>query len=577
MLRQRVGEAACVRKAPPSAGPSRFARRPVLVGPAAGTASAAGSPQAVGAAPAVPVSTAVPYVPGRPCAPLAVPNLPGARRLLDGLGRADRNGPGLPGGDRDSPRTGIGGPAPRRAAVAAARPGDAPCRPRTIGGVTADGGRSGKGARVWRSWSLPLVALACALAVVAGLALDRALVAGDPPRASSTLSGERAALDRVLDRRAAAVLDRDERAFLAVVDGGAERFRDRQRDSFSNLAGVPLASWSYRLRGTRAFALPSGPGRRIAAEVGLSYRIKGYDAEPVTATEYLTFAERGGHWRIASDSDGERSGRGTVPQLWDLGRVRTVFAPSSLVLGLGAREELARYSAGAEAAVPAVERSWNARWSGKIVLTVPRTLAQMAAMLGARPSSYKGIAAVTTGGPGGPDGADGPAARRLAPADRITVNPEAFGGLADFGRLVVLTHETTHVATRAYTASWTPLWLSEGFADWVGYRETGRTPAEIAPALGRDVRAGKVPERLPDDAAFDATGNGLAQAYEMAWSACRLIAERYGPDRLTALYRAVGDRGRGADGVDRTMKDVLGVGLDAFTREWRAGMARELV
>ena len=44
----------------------------------------------------------------------------------------------------------------------------------------------------------------------------------------------------------------------------------------------------------------------------------------------------------------------------------------------------------------------------------------------------------------------------------------------------------------------------------------------------------------------------LAQAYEMSWLACRMIAERYGgPDTLIAFYRAVGSAGGAAFGLDQ--------------------------
>lgn len=113
----------------------------------------------------------------------------------------------------------------------------------------------------------------------------------------------------------------------------------------------------------------------------------------------------------------------------------------------------------------------------------------MAGLLGSPASSYRGIAAVTTGETGG---------REHAPADRIIVNPDAYGLLGSLGKQVVLTHETTHVATRADTTSATPLWLSEGYADWVGYRGSGRTAAQAAPNWpARSPRAGRPPGCRP--------------------------------------------------------------------------------
>ena len=196
----------------------------------------------------------------------------------------------------------------------------------------------------------------------------------------------------------------------------------------------------------------------------------------------------------------------------------------------------------------------------------------MAALLGAPATGYRGIAAVTTGETG--------AARRSAPADRVIVNPEAYGVLGDFGRQVVLTHETTHVATRADTSAATPLWLSEGFADWVGYRGTGRTPPEAAPELPGRRGAAACPPALPadDDFGFGGDADALARGVRGRLAGLPLIAERWGEAKLTAFYRAVGGhraRGRGGDGPARRagrQPDGLHGGL-AHVRGRGAGLA----
>jgi hypothetical protein len=200
---------------------------------------------------------------------------------------------------------------------------------------------------------------------------------------------------------------------------------------------------------------------------------------------------------------------------------------------------------------------------------VPKSLEEMAELLGAPASGYRGIAAVTTGEAGG-------AAK--APADRIVINPDAYAVLGDFGRQVVLTHEATHVATRAQTTAATPLWLSEGYADWVGYRGTGRTPAQVAPELRSAVREGRIPSDLPADRDFEFGGKAgeLAQAYEAGWMACRLIAERWGEVRLGEFYRAVGAHGTREGAVETAMRDVLDTTPEKFTEQWRAYLSSQL-
>ncbi|MYS47969.1 hypothetical protein GTY23_43725, partial [Streptomyces sp. SID5998] len=219
-------------------------------------------------------------------------------------------------------------------------------------------------------------------------------------------------------------------------------------------------------------------------------------------------------------------------------------------------------------AVPAVSRAWGEDWSRRVVVLVPGSLDRMAALLGSTAAGYRGIAAVTTGETGG----------GRAPADRVIVNPDAYGVLGPVGKQVVLTHETTHVATRAHTTAATPLWLSEGYADWVGYRGAGRTPDEVAPELQRAVAAGEEPAALPADADFGFAGDAtrLAQAYEGGWLACRMIAAHWGEDRLDAFYRAVGAHQRRAGAVEDALRTVLDTTLPEFTARWRAYLRAQL-
>ncbi|MFD9815930.1 hypothetical protein [Streptomyces sp. NPDC059080] len=342
-------------------------------------------------------------------------------------------------------------------------------------------------------------------------------------------------VQRMLDARARAVGQHDEAAFLASVDPVRPGYRDRQRNAFRTLKGLPLTGWRYDLVETDAFPLASGGGDAMAAKVELRYRLKGFDAEPVTSVQYLTLTRTDGRWRIASDSDAAASGHTGARQLWDQGPVAAVRGRHALVLGAaGDRGRLKDLARRADAAVPAVTAAWKGRWSGQVVIEAPGSVAGMAQLLGSDDTSaYAGIAAVTTGE------AD---AQAKAPADRVIVNPEAYADLNDAGRAVVLSHEITHVATRTATTGDTPLWLSEGFADWVAYRGRRHAAAAAAPELSRALATGQAPRQLPADADFGFTGGAdrLAKAYESGWLACRMIADTWGEAKLRAFYRAAG-------------------------------------
>lgn len=365
-------------------------------------------------------------------------------------------------------------------------------------------------------------------------------------------------IQSLLDRRARALLARDEAAFVAGLDPA---LAPSALQEFERLADVPLGTWEYRVT-----EVDRTGGDRATAHAALGYRLDGYDSAPVTTERVLDLTERDGRWYVTADRPGEGAG----PRLWQQGDVEVVRGERSLVLGVGqTQERLREVAAAADRAVPVVSAVWPDAWADRVVVLVPATLEAMGGLLGAPGTSYRGMAAVTTGeAGGGPD----------APADRVIVNPEAYGVLGDFGRQVVLTHETTHVATRAHTSASTPVWLSEGFADWAAYRGTGRTAAQTAPELRRSVQAGQAPQRLPDDGdfAFGGDPEALARAYESGWLACELIAERWGEAALVAFYRQVGAH-PGRDGaVEKALRDVLDTSPGDFTAAWRASLARRL-
>ncbi|WP_336318373.1 hypothetical protein [Streptomyces lavendofoliae] len=336
----------------------------------------------------------------------------------------------------------------------------------------------------------------------------------------------------------------------AAADRRAAEVRAR------DLAGVPLDSLTYRVIEVR----PDGDGR-VTARAELSYRVAGYDSGPVTGERALVLTRRDGRWRVTSD----RPARGEAPQLWDQGDVGVVRGRRSLVLGVGQdAARLRSVAAAADRAVPAVSDAWPGGWARRVVVLVPGSLTAMGALLGEPAAGYRGIAAVTTGRVGGGPG---------APADRVIVNPEAYARLGGFGQRFVLAHETTHVATRTHTSAATPLWLSEGFADWAAYRGTSRDPAQAAPELRDAVRAGAVPAALPTDGDFSFASDpgALARAYGGGWLACELIAERWGEAKLRDLYRATGTRG-----VERALGEVLSTTPAAFTAQWRDHLRERL-
>lgn len=351
----------------------------------------------------------------------------------------------------------------------------------------------------------------------------------------------------LLDRRATALRERHPAAWRATSTGGTGP------DSlWARLAEVPLAGWSYRVTGVQAGSATA------TVEATLRHRLRGEDPAPATARRLLGLVRHEGRWRVRS----EEAAPGAAQLLWDQGPVRARRGSWGLVLGTGSAGELAAFARLAERAVPVADDAWGGDWPRRVVVLVPGSLAGTAALLGGEPDAYRGVAAVTTGSP-----------EPGTPADRIVVNPEAYRELDARGKQFVLTHETVHVATRAVTGPATPLWLSEGFADRAAHRAAPRPLAAAAPALTAAVARGEVPRALPDDAAFafDGDSGALDRAYEGGWLACRLLADRWGEERLRAFYRAAGARGEEA-----AFREVLGTTRAEFTAAWRAYLRERL-
>ena len=378
---------------------------------------------------------------------------------------------------------------------------------------------------------------------------------------SNAVVGRSAGIGDLLDRRALAVRDHDKAAFLALIDPTAEQFRAAQGELFDRLADVPLSGWSYELAGDgpalpkdRSVLLPKGS---TIARVRLDYRLEGSDSQ-VEREQYLTVVPRGGQWLLAGNTDAAASGLKTEPDIWDLGPVRVVRGQTSLVLGDAPKKELQRLATEADRGVRDVGGVWKRNWSRHPVVVLPKSQSDMAALIGNDGKGLSQIAAVTTGS----------FESGLSRGDRVVVNPDAWRTLGALGRRVVLAHEMTHLATRAITVNDVPIWLSEGFADYVAYRAVEVPTNVVAGDVLDEVRAGKGPDQLPDDAAFDAARGDIAAAYEGAWLACRMIAERFGEKKLIALYVSYADNQPAAQPGD--IQATLGISEAELVKQWRA-------
>jgi hypothetical protein len=419
-------------------------------------------------------------------------------------------------------------------------------------------------------WILAGVAALLAVALVASVLVlrpspqvgsaSRAL-AGNP--AGGAPADPQVEAERLLARRAKAVLGNNRAAFLATVDKRRKRWYRAQATLFARMRTVPFSALAYRVidprnragsRVTRRYA----PDRVYLPEVEARYRFKGQDRRPVLGRVFYTFVQTSSGWRIANQGE---AGRQDV-EIWDSGPVRTLRSARSLVVYHPGSEALAgRLLQAAERAYGQVEATWPSRWDRKVVILVPRDEAE-AERLVARDLSR--VAALVH--------AQSSNGRTLG--NRLVVNASKLPGYDPLNLQLVITHEMTHVAT--YTlGDGVPLLLVEGFADYTALRPHRLSLAESRPVLAGQVEEGRFTGRLPSNG--DLLGRNTPLAYDAASSFCQWVADSFGEQRLRELYRVLAvSSAPGAANLDRGLRRVLGLSRRAAEARWAAWVREQL-
>ncbi len=390
---------------------------------------------------------------------------------------------------------------------------------------------------------LPLVVAAAATVVWLGRSGgEDPLPSLDGTRARPDLAA--ATLQRLVSavsegrRQPDGLVDPDDAAALTWGDGVLANARSlRVRDFTARYVDEDLGE---------SEGLPDG---QWAAAVKTTWRFAGFDPRAARAEVTVVFAVRDGRAVLVDAGGGDRR-----TPLWLTGPLDVARSAETLV-ATDAPAGAATYAGPARRAVTVVRRVLP-RWRGKMVVEVPGGPGGLDELLAADPGEYANIAAVTTSVDG--DTAPG------APV-HVLVNPGVFGDLEPRGAQVVMSHEATHVATEAATSR-TPLWLLEGFADYVALRDVSLPLAVSAGQIIRDVRRDGAPRNLPGSREFDTRTSHLGASYESAWLAVRLLGRTGGERRLVELYQRVSS-GRP---VDAALRSLYGFGEAGLTARWRS-------
>lgn len=117
----------------------------------------------------------------------------------------------------------------------------------------------------------------------------------------------------------------------------------------------------------------------------------------------------------------------------------------------------------------------------------------------------------------------------------VVLAPALFTAVTADGRVVVLTHEFTHVALHQATLTGVARWIIEGSAEFTAYDAAAKDLATLAPSLAATVRGGSGPTGPPTDRQF---AEDAVAAYQSALAWCRFLADRFGLSKFVSFVRA---------------------------------------
>jgi hypothetical protein len=416
-------------------------------------------------------------------------------------------------------------------------------------------------ARGTRIWPLLLSLVLVAVAVAGGLALHRSSDRADgasqtaPSTPDIDLAARAAAVDDVLRKRAQAVIQDNQAAFLADVDGGNKSLVARQRTLFANLRQFGFARLVYQQLGQQydeAVTQKYGPSTYLIA-VAVTYQIRGIDAVPVRAMLGYTFTERAdGGWMLVSDTDlDKRLPRGSHQEAWDTGEVLVKRAARVLVVVEKGQDQLATtLLSKASSAVKAVTKSWPGGWTGAGMVIALDDKVVRGADYKAPKNAEDAIAMATWVYRTLPGEVTGEGQR----ADSyVVINPRNRSKVD----ARTLAHEFTHVATAPYGA-YAPRWLVEGAATYVEFLPMDGADNLALDKYRQEVRTKYLTKAksLSADAVFFERSDS---SYPLSWLAVDYLFERFGGTEVGTLYQEMAALGATQAERDRIMLEHVGV------------------
>ena len=416
-----------------------------------------------------------------------------------------------------------------------------------------------------------LVGIGVALALVAtgcGGTTSGSSAAGHAGAASASTSARAAsfqptaadfrAIQRLVHRRADALLHHDEDAYLATVDPRQPALVAQQRTLYDNISRLPVAALRYGVD-TSASLVPArvpGDDPLLHPAVVEHLQLAGTFDRPVSNPVDQTFVRRDGHWLLGAESEAKEADHFDTPQerpWYGVPIVARHVGQMTVLLDRSQADNLAGLTTAVRDDIAYDARLLGVPASSKILVDATTN----GLSLNFSSLSKEEAAAVTFG-----------VASTTALGDRdtglagmvIKVNPHTVGEVVDDEG--IMRHELTHYLLHEYNGA-LPKWLSEGVAAWVQYYPDDfsqwQIPADLYHRLMRADRTLPIIGLFNEDPSLN---------YPISQAAVAWLVQLDGIAKLLDLMRAYRTAYAGAD-VDaltpRLLRQVYGVGPGQVT------------
>ncbi|MEV4507948.1 hypothetical protein AB0K00_03170 [Dactylosporangium sp. NPDC049525] len=377
------------------------------------------------------------------------------------------------------------------------------------------------------------------------------------------------AIEELLQRHTQAVKKKDLNAWMADVEQSDAAFVKRQKQLFDNLVKMPFSDISFDRTKVPARQLakflPTQLFDRYHAAVHVEavtirHRIEGVDSKTVAIPWMPVVALTKGKWLIVGDAAGKDMPIGANGQPWDSTGPVAVLRNDRIIAVVSAddAERGRNLLQMAETSLKQVAEVRPTGWDGKVLFTAvqdKRIFDTYFAESQERIAQVAAIAVPYYNEVG--DWAHSPAYS----STRVVFNPTQLTAQTD-ELAHDLTHEFAHAAMGPVTTARTPRWVVEGFAEYVAYKKDRVSATDIRQVLG-NLTISTLPT---DDEFYSEPRNYIA-----SWLANRMIAEKFGQDKLIAFYEAF----QNVAEVESAARAVLGIGVSALEQQWRDYVAEK--